>query len=113
MLGMNAMHALNRVSRFRRRCEVIKNMNAPDHQYAIFQLDLASYFSRQLFVACVYLARLQRTSEGAGESTTCSGNNVVECGRVWFSDFWSDTIVFSNGTVHAEAHRLWFGRQVG
>jgi len=113
MLGVNAMNALNRFLRFRRRREVINNMNAPDHQYSIFQLDLASDFGRQMFVARVYLARLQRASEGTNESTTGSRYHVVKRGRVWLNNLRVDAVVLCYRTMDAKAHRLWLGWQVG
>ncbi len=113
MLGVNAVHAVNGFPSFQRRSEVINNMNASDHQYAIFCLDLASDFGRQLFIAGVDLARFQRASEGAGESTTGRSNDKVQRGRVWLGNLRADSVVFGNRTVHAKEHRLRLGWQVG
>jgi hypothetical protein len=113
MLGVNAMHALNRFLCFRRRRKLIINMDAPNHQYSIFQLDLASDFGGQMFVARVYLARLQRASKGTGESTTGCGHHVVKRGRVRLNNLRVDAVVLRYRTMDAKAHRLWLGWQVG
>jgi hypothetical protein len=107
------MHALNRFPRFQRHRELINNMNAPDHQYSVFQLDLAADFGRQMFVARVYLARLQRASEGTAESTTDSRHHVVKRGRVWLNNSQVDAVVLCYRTMDAKAYRLWLGWQVG
>ncbi len=99
MLGVNAVNALNGFSRFRGRGDVVHNMNAPNHKNAVFRLDLTCDFSRQMFIACVDLARLQRASEGAGESTTRSSHDVVKGGRVGLDSLRLDAVVFSNRTV--------------
>ena len=113
MLGVNAVHALNRFPRFQGPGDVINNMNAPDHKHTVFRLDLAPDLSRQMFIARVDLARLQRASEGTGESTTRSGNDVVKRGRVWLDNLRVDAVVLSYRTMHAEAHRLSLGWQIG
>lgn len=106
MLSVNAVHALDRFSRFCGRLDVVNNMNATDHKHAVFGLDFASDFRRQMFIACVDLARLQRASEGARESTTGRGDDVVKRGRMGLGNLGVDLVVFSNRTMHAEAHRL-------
>ncbi len=107
MLGVKAVYALNDFPGFRWRDNMINNVNAPDHRHAVFRLDFASDVSRQLFIACVDIARLQRASKSAGESTTGSGNDVVKRGCVWLDNFRLEAVVFSNRTMHAEADRLW------
>src|SRR5882724_12247806 len=106
MLCMHAMNPVDGVPSIRGRYDVIDHVNAANHQHIILRFDLPSNFSRQMFIACVDFARLQRTSESPGKSTTSRSDDVVKCRRVRLDDFRVDTIVFSNWTVHAESDGL-------
>ncbi len=58
------------------------------------------------------MTRLQRASEGSGESTGGSGDNVIERSSVWLQDRRRDPVVFRHGAVHAEYYRLLFLREI-
>jgi len=49
-----------------------------DHQHAIFLLDLADRFCSEVSLSRRYLARFQRASECAGESTGGRGDQVID-----------------------------------
>ncbi len=110
--GVHPMHALDGFSRFRRCRQVIDHVNAPDHQHVIFRLDLASDFRRQVLIARIYLTRLQRAPKGADQSTSGSGDDVIERRRVRLGDLRADFVVLGDGSVHAEPHRFSFSRQI-
>ena len=109
---MNAVHPLNGFSCFCRCLDVVNHMNASNHQHAIFGLNLASHFSRQVFIACVDLARLQRASESAGESTTGSGNDVVERCGMGLDNLRVDAVVFSDRAMDAKANGIFLRWEV-
>jgi hypothetical protein len=59
------------------------------------------------------VTRLQRASEGSGESTGCGGDNVIERSSVRLQDSRWDLVVFRHGAMHAEYYRLLFLREIG
>jgi hypothetical protein len=61
MLDVESVHALD-------GGEVIGDVDAADDQDVVFELDLTPDVGREAAVAGVDVARLQRTSEGAGQS---------------------------------------------
>lgn len=112
MSGVQTVYALYNFPRFGGRSEMINDVNAPYDQNAVFRLDLPANIRRQMFIACVYFARLQRAPEGSDESTTGGGHDVIERRRVGFGDFRPHAVVLGNRPMHTEAHRLTFGRQI-
>lgn len=60
--------------------ELIDHVDAADDQNLFLELDLTDRFRGQITFACRDTARLQRASEGAGQSTSCGGDHVVERG---------------------------------
>lgn len=62
--------------------ELIGYVDAADDQHLLFDLDLTDRFRGQIAFACRDTARLQRASEGAGQSTGCGGDYIVERGGV-------------------------------
>jgi hypothetical protein len=58
------------------------------------------------------VTRLQRASEGSGESTGCSSDNVIERSSVRLQDLRRHLVVFRHGAMHAEYHRLLFLREI-
>jgi hypothetical protein len=59
------------------------------------------------------LTRLQRASQGAGQSATGGSDYVVKGGRVRLGELvFAESIVLGDGPVHAEADRFLFRRQI-
>jgi hypothetical protein len=56
----------------------VANADLFDYQDLFLEIDLAFGFRRELPLACVDPARLQRATQGAGESTGGRGDYVVE-----------------------------------
>lgn len=110
---MNAVHALDSVFLFFRHVQGVDHVDTLDHENLVLEFHFAGDFRGEFLVAGIDLARLQRASEGAGESATRCGDYVVECGRMWLGDFSADAVVRCNGTMDTELHRTFFSRQVG
>ena len=69
------------------RLQAQHNVNAADDQHSILCVHFAGRIRCQSSCRCIDLTRLQRASEGSGQSTRRGGYDVVECGRMWFRDF--------------------------
>ena len=53
------------------------HMDTADHEHVLLEFDLAQSFADQASSRRANLTRLQRASEGSGESARRCGNNVV------------------------------------
>jgi hypothetical protein len=104
------MNAFHRRTIFLVSDEKIDHMNAANDEDVIFSLNLTSNLSRQALVAGIYLTRLQRASEGADESTTSRGHNIINRGRMRLVHlFGRDSIMLGNCAVNTKMHGLWLG----
>ena len=83
-----------------------------DHQHLVFEEDVTLPGCRQTAIAGVDPARLQRATQGAGQSTSRRGDDVVEGGGVVWELARRRPIVLAHLVVGAEQHRLGFGRHV-
>ena len=61
----------------------------------------------------INVTRLQRASEGSGQSTRRGGDDVVQSGGVRFQDLRRDLVMLGDGAMHAEGNRLSLGRKPG
>jgi hypothetical protein len=91
----------------------VLDVNPLDHEHAVLELDLAGRLSDQSALIRANLTRLQRASEGAGESAARGGDDVVERGRVLTAGRRVDPVVLGDRTVKTEADRFRLARQVG
>jgi hypothetical protein len=110
---MQAVDALDGGAGLGRGGEVIGDVDAADDQDIVLELDLARDLGGEAAVAGVDLARLQRASEGAGQSAAGGGHHVVESGRVGLDDLGVDLVVGGHRAVHAEDHGSGLRRQIG
>ena len=77
------MHALGSRPLFRRRRETEPDVDAADYQHMVLGfLDLPSRRGSQVLTGRCDPARLQRASEGAGESARGGSDDIVERRRV-------------------------------
>jgi hypothetical protein len=113
MLGVEAVHALDGGASLGRGGEVIGDVDAADDQDVVFELDLTPDLGREATVAGVDVARLQRTSEGAGQSAAGGGYDIVESRGVGLDDLGIHLVVGGDGTVDAESHGTGFGGEIG
>ena len=58
------------------------------------------------------MTRLQRASEGSGQSTRRGGDNVIQGSGVRLQDRRRDLVVLRHGAMHSEYYGLLFGRKI-
>jgi len=112
MLCMHLMHTFDGLHRCFRCFEVIEHVYPFYYEDIVLQLDLTSNIRSQSLVACTNLTRFQRASEGTGQSTAGSCNDIVQGGRMWFADFRIHAIVFGDSSMNTEAHWFFFSGQI-
>jgi hypothetical protein len=86
--------------------EDVADVDALDHEHAVFHLDLAGRLADQPSFACRDLTRLQRASERPRQSAPRGGDDVVERRRVLGLTRLGDAVVLGHLVVDAEPHRL-------
>jgi hypothetical protein len=85
-------------------------MDPLDHEYAIVRLDLAGRITDQSSFAGLDLTRLQRASEGAGQSAGRCSDYVIEGRRVLSLAAAFNAVMVGDLVVDAEEDRLRLGR---
>ena len=81
-------------------------VDASEDENFPLELDFTRRLADQLSIACRDLARLQRASEGPGQSTGSRRDDVVDRRRVRVVRSGGPAIVFGDGAVHAERDRF-------
>jgi len=84
-----------------------------DHEDAVLPVDLAAYVSRELSVARINVARLQRTSKCPRQSPARGGDDVIERRGVRGEVIRLHPVMLGDGPVDAEANRFGFSRKIG
>jgi hypothetical protein len=112
MFGVHFVNPFNGFPRFRRRVQVIDDVNPPDYQNIVFGFNLAGYFRRQMLVARVDFTRFQRASECADQSAARRRDHIIERRRVRFGDIGTDAVMLGDRAVNAEFDRLCFRRKI-
>ena len=87
------------------------DVDSSDHQHAVLGLDLADRLCGQSSFSGGDLTRLQRASEGAGQSPGGGSDHVVERGRMCRFAAAGNAVVVSDLVVNAEQDRLILGRK--
>jgi hypothetical protein len=85
------------------------HVDAANHQDPVFQLDFAHRLGNQPLIGRIDLARLQRAPEGSRKSAGGAGDYVIEGRRARRESIRGNLVMFGDGSVHAENHRLLFG----
>jgi hypothetical protein len=80
--------------------------NPLDDEHAILDLDVPFGIRRQVALPCFDPARLQRATQGSGQSTSGCRDNVVEGGRMRLERARRGAVMFRNLVVDAKADRL-------
>jgi len=88
------------------------HMDMADHEHVLLEFDLAHSFADQASSRRANLTRLQRASEGSGESARRRGNNVVKRRCARFGNGGGNFVVFHNCAVDTENHRLGLCRKI-
>ena len=104
------MYAFGRLPLPFLRLEPQLDMDALDDQHLPLELDLSGRFARQEALTCINLTRLQRASEGPGQSTGGRRYDVVEGRGMLLELAGRELVVLGNGAMDAEYDRLLFGR---
>jgi hypothetical protein len=82
------------------------------HEHAPHIRDLADRLDLVALRIDLDLTRFQRAGEGAGQSPTGGGHDVIERRRMRRVLLGPDAIVLGDLGVHPECHRLGFGWQI-
>lgn len=93
--------------------EPIADTNPLDDEDAILDLDVPLDIRKKAALISGNPARLQRATQGAGQSPGRGGDDVVERGRVRFECAWGCVVVLSDFVVHAELDRRRLRREKG
>ncbi len=92
--------------------QLVVDPNALDDEHAVLDLNVALGFRREMAFAGLNLARLQRATQRAGESTRCRGDHVVERRRMRLEGAGFRPVMLCHLVVHAEPNRLRLSREV-
>jgi hypothetical protein len=110
--GVHAVDPLHRSPVLLVRLEPHPHVDALDHEDTFLFLDFTDGLCYQPVNRRRDLTRLQRASKGSGESTGGRGDDVVERRRMGREGIRRYLIVFGDGSVNSEDHRLRFRGQV-
>jgi len=91
----------------------VADVNPLDHEHLVLEVDLAFGLGRKPTLARVDPARLQRATQGAGESTGGRGDDVIESGGVIGILARRRAVVLADLIVRAEEDRLRLGGKEG
>src|SRR6202011_2563828 len=93
--------------------EPVADTDALDDEHLVLKLHVSLSLGLQLASAGVDSARLQRATQGAGQSTGRRRDHVVECGGVVWEQAGRSAVVFPDLIVGSEEDWLRLDRQVG
>jgi hypothetical protein len=88
------------------RGQLQPHVDAPDHQDIRLKLNFTNGFRHQPPARCIDLTRLQRASQGSGQSTSRGRYDVIESRSVRLSNRRRNFIVLGNGAVYAKDYGL-------
>ena len=92
--------------------QLIADPNALDDEHAVLDLNVALGLRREMAFAGLNLARLQRATQRAGESTCRGGDHVIERCRMRLEFAGFRPVMRRHLVVHAERNRLGLSREV-
>jgi hypothetical protein len=111
-ISVHLVHPLGGLAVGRVQLQVVVHVDAFDDQHAAVRLDLAAGFGNQFSIACRDLARLQRTTKGAGQSAGGGRHHIIQRGGMGFMDVGIDTVVLGDFGMHSKKNRVWNVRQI-
>jgi hypothetical protein len=91
------------------RFQVIRYFYPLDHQYVVVLLDFSDGLRPEFTVACINLARFQRTSKGSGQSPCCGRYKVVQRGSMRRFVIAVDTVMIGHLRVDSEGNWIFLG----
>ncbi len=92
--------------------QLVADPNALDDEHAVLDLDIPLGLGGEMSLASVDLARLQRATQRAGESTCRGGDHVIERCRMRLELAGFRPVMRRHLVVHAERNRLGLSREV-
>ena len=92
--------------------QLIADPNALDDEHAVLDLNVALGLRREMAFAGLNLARLQRATQRAGESTCRGGDHVIERCRMRLEPAGFRPVMRRHLVVHAKRNRLGLSREV-
>jgi len=90
----------------------VSDSNALDDEHAVLDLHIAFGLGGEVALASVDLARLQRATQRAGESTCRRGDHVIERCRMRLELAGFRPVMLRHLVVHAKRNRLGLSREV-
>jgi hypothetical protein len=84
------------------------DVDPADHEDVILQLNFADSFRHQSLIRSINLTRLQRASEGSGQSTRRGRDNIIQGSRMRFQNRGRNLVVLRHSPVYSEYDRLLF-----
>jgi hypothetical protein len=110
---VNVVCPLGRFELGRVHLEMIGDMDPADHQDLVFGLDFTDRFRGQIAFTSWDIARLQRASEGSGQSTGSGSNHVIQCRGMWRKLVEIVLVPFGDLGVSGEINGFLFHWKVG
>ena len=77
MISVEAVHAFGSFAAVGRELQMVAHVDATNDHDVIFFLDFARCFGHEPPFSGGYVARLQRATQGARQSTGCRSNDVI------------------------------------
>ena len=92
--------------------QLVADPNALDDEHAALHLDVALGLGCEMSLAGVDLARLQRATQRAGQSTCCRRDHVIERCGVRLEGAGLRPVMLRHLVVHPERNRLGLRREM-
>jgi hypothetical protein len=88
------------------------DMNPPEHEDALVDLDFAVCHGFESISACRDLARLQRAAQGTEQSATGRSDHIIDCGRMRIGHLARDAVVTRDRPMRAKTYGVGLGRKL-
>jgi hypothetical protein len=111
--GMNLVDSFGGFASIFRYSQTILDTDSLDNQNLLIQLDLALHLRGQIVLMQLDSARLQRASQGTGESPASSSDNVVEGSSGRRKEIGAYSVVLRDLGVNPEHRWLRFSGEIG
>ena len=93
VVGVDAVSPLGCLPLRRRELEMVDDVNAPDDQHVAVLFDFPTGIGRESASASRNAARFQRATQGARQSTSRSGHDIIQGGGVRLVRFGINAVV--------------------
>jgi hypothetical protein len=107
------MDSGSELARVRADPQTILDMDSLDDQNFVLDLDFSRDFRGEIALGQLNAARLQRASQGAGQSPAGCGDDIVESRGARWKPLGIDAVVFGDLGMDAEESRFFLGGEIG